>query len=397
MTQTPLANREHVAIFGNTNAGKSTLFNLILNQDAAIVSDTRGTTTDPIVKAMELIPFGPIALIDTAGINDKTELGEARMKKTRQMLDRTNLALYLADISDFDRGDYDEFLELIKPYSINHILIFTKTDIADENALSSLKAEFTEAEFVSSKDAESISRLKKRISDTLSEKVKDDTILGDLLPSGSMVVAVVPVDSEAPKGRLILPQVQLIRDCLDHGIKVTVTRDTELADTLDSLKKVDLVVTDSQAFNFVNKIVPPEIMLTSFSILFGRHKGDIKEYIDGAKAVANLKPGSKIAITEGCTHNHTHEDIGRVKIPNWLKKHVGGDLSFDFFAGHDFPENTADYDLVIQCGGCMQNAREIQSRIMKCTDKHIPITNYGILIALMNGILDRSTEILIKK
>lgn len=348
MNQTPLANREHVAIFGNTNAGKSTLFNLILNQEVRIVSDTHGTTTDPIIRAMELVPFGPIALIDTAGINDTTELGEIRMKKTRQMLERTNLALYLADSSNFDLSDYSDFLGLIKPYPITHILVFTKTDKADSAVINALKTEFPQALFISQNDENSITELKTKISNILSEKKNDETILGDLLPAGSTVVMVVPVDSEAPKGRLILPQVQLIRDCLDHGIKVAVARDTELADMLDNLKKVDLVVTDSQAFKLVNSIVPPEIMLTSFSILLGRLKGDLKQYIDGARAVANLKPGAKIAMTEGCTHNHTHEDIGRIKIPNWLKKHVGGELSFDFYAGHDFPENVADYDMVIQ-------------------------------------------------
>lgn len=394
MTQTPLANRRHVAIFGNTNTGKSTLFNLILNQEAAIVSDTHGTTTDPIIRAMELLPFGPIALIDTAGINDKTELGEVRMKKTHQMLERTDLALYLADSSSFDRDDYIEFLELIKPYSIEHILVFTKSDIASVEIITSLKNEFTQAQFISANDNNSINGLKTKISDILSTTDKDETILGDLLEPGSTVVMVVPVDLEAPKGRLILPQVQLIRDCLDNGIKVAVARDIELAEMLDNLKKVDLVVTDSQIFGFVNKIVPPEIMLTSFSILFGRHKGDIKEYIKGTKAIKNLKPGAKIAMTEGCTHNHTHEDIGRVKIPNWLQKHVGGELEFDFYAGHDFPENVQDYDLIIQCGGCMQNVREIKNRIRKCTENGVPITNYGIIIAHINGILERSTQIL---
>ncbi|MDR1564330.1 MAG: [FeFe] hydrogenase H-cluster maturation GTPase HydF [Oscillospiraceae bacterium] len=393
MTQTPLANREHIAIFGNTNAGKSSLFNMILNQDAAIVSEKHGTTTDPVIRAMELIPFGPIALIDTAGINDKTVLGDVRTKKTQQILSRTDFALYLAPCNAFDNSDYAEFLKGLEDFQIEHILIFTKTDLVSAQELEALKSAWPKAVFTSINDLESILSLKERLSTELAKGQKEESILGDLLPEGSTVLMVVPCDSEAPKGRLILPQVQLIRDCLDNGFKVAVSRELELAEMLQNLKQVDLVVTDSQAFKLVSEIVPTDIKLCSFSILFGRHKGDIGEYIKGAAAIGRLKPDAKIAITEGCTHNHTHEDIGQVKIPNWLRSKAGEALSFDFYAGHDFPEHPEEYDLVVQCGGCMQNRRAILHRINLCKKVGVPITNYGILIAEINGILQRSTEL----
>ncbi|MCR6545677.1 [FeFe] hydrogenase H-cluster maturation GTPase HydF [Dehalobacterium formicoaceticum] len=405
MEQTPIASRYHVAIFGATNAGKSALFNSILGQEAVIVSEHQGTTTDPVLKAMELIPFGPIALIDTAGLNDLSAVGTLRIKKTLGIIDRTDLAIYAADITDFPRDDYENFTALCEGKSLPHLLVLTKSDQASSALIKARQEEFNHALFTSRDDQDSISHLKESIAQELGKiqqnerdqsGEKSETLLGDLLPPNSTVVLVIPVDSAAPKGRLILPQVQLIRDCLDHGMKCFVTRERELGEALANLKDVDLVVTDSQVFKIVNDIVPEDIPLTSFSMLLARQKGDLEILMQGVEKIESLPRQAKVLIAEACSHNQTHEDIGRVKIPALMQKLTGKDLNFTFYAGHDFPENLGDYDLVVHCGSCMINKKAFHTRIAKCMDLGVPITNYGIFLAYANGILPRCSEIFVK-
>ena len=393
MQTTPNSNRKHITIFGNTNTGKSSLLNAIIGQDISIVSEVKGTTTDPVIKAMELIPFGPVVFTDTAGLDDTTILGEIRIKRTRKLLQSTDFAIYILDASSIDKKAYDSAIEDFKKYSIPYITVINKIDAVSKYSLDIIKNDFKDAVLVSAYKNEGIPELKDKLVNHLDENDAQETIVGDILKYGSKVIMVVPVDSEAPKGRLILPQVQLLRDCLDHGIKSYVVRDIELVSALEDIKDVDLVVTDSQAFKFVNSVVPPHIKLTGFSILFARYKGDLKKLVDGVKHVKNLVDGSLILIAESCTHNHSHEDIGRVKIPKLLKAYTKKDLIFEFKMGHDFPENLSKYDLVIHCGSCMLNKKIMQTRIDMCDEAQVPITNYGITLAYLNGSLDRTLEI----
>lgn len=393
MQTTPSANRKHIALFGKRNAGKSSLMNAIIGQDVAIVSEVKGTTTDPISKPMELLPFGPVVFIDTAGLDDEGVLGQLRVERTLKVLERTDFALYIVEAHEPQLEEYESLQLQFKRFKIPHLLVFNKSDQVSEEQLLNLRSKHPEAAFVSAHDMESIHPFKTLLIKHLSNNEVDETIVGDLVPKGGTVVMVVPIDSEAPKGRIILPQVQLIRDCLDHGIKSYVVRDTELEEALQDLKRVDLVVTDSQAFAEVSKMVPEEMPLTSFSILFARHKGDIKAFVRGADAVASLKDGSKILISESCTHNHSHEDIGRVKIPKLLSRYTGKDLSYEFKMGHDLPRDLSGYDLVIHCGSCMLNKKTMESRIALCEEMGTPITNYGVILALVTGIMDRSLQV----
>ena len=393
MNSTPNANRKHIAIFGKTNAGKSSLINSICGQEIAIVSDIAGTTTDPVLKAMELIPLGPVLFIDTAGLDDKSEVGKLRIKKTMDMMKRTDFALYVMDINNIDSDEYESIKLEFKKYNIPYLLVINKIETIDKYNLDQLKEEYEEAIFVSTYKKEGIEELKNELVSKLKDSENDVPIIGNLVPYGGKVILVVPIDSEAPKGRIILPQVQCIRDCLDNGIKTYVVRDTELASALEDIKDIDLVVTDSQAFKKVSKIVPKNIKLTGFSILFANHKGDLKAFVDGARKIDSLNKNSKILISESCTHNVSHEDIGRVKIPKLLNKYVGEELNYDFRVSHDFPENIKDYDLIIHCGGCMINRKTILNRIDFCRSEEVAITNYGIVLAFLSGILDRSLEI----
>ncbi|SFI30629.1 [FeFe] hydrogenase H-cluster maturation GTPase HydF [Tindallia magadiensis] len=393
MNHTPQSNRKHIAIYGKTNSGKSSLLNAIVGQSVSIVSAIGGTTTDPVTKSMELLPFGPVLFIDTAGMGDETELGGLRMKKSMQILHRTDFAIYVLDITDDDVSAYHEAVNRFKKHGIPYMTVLNKMDAADTTDLERAKSRHPNAMVVSASTGENILPLKDALIQRLEQEESDPPILGDLLPYGSTIVMVVPIDSEAPKGRIILPQVQLLRDCLDHGIKSYVVRDTELEDALQDLKRVDLVVTDSQAFRKVNQLVPEKIPLTSFSILFARHKGDLGAFLRGVEAIPRLDERSSILISESCTHNHSHEDIGRVKIPALLNQHVGKELKYDFKMGHDFPEDHCQYDLIIHCGSCMLNRKVMQSRVSMCLEKGIPITNYGVILAYLNGILPRSTEI----
>lgn len=394
MQKTPISSRKHVSLFGNVNAGKSSLFNAILGQDAAIVSPQPGTTTDPVVKAMELIPFGPIALVDTAGFEDISQVGKQRMKRTNDILNRTDLAIYVVDASAFDEDNHKKTVRLFKEKSMPYILVFTKWNMVLEIEKSQLKSKYKDSIFVDSSNENDVSLLKRKIAQEL-EKLQDEdeTIVGNLLEENSTVILVVPIDSAAPKGRLILPQVQLIRDCLDHNIKCFVTKESELPEALKELKKIDLVVTDSQIFKLVSTIVPKEIPITSFSMLLARQKGDIGLLIEGAEKIHSLENNSKILMAEACTHNHTHEDIGRVKIPALMKKYTGKELNFDYCVGYDFPDNLEEYHMVVHCGGCMLNKKAVTNRLAICKDKNIPVTNYGVLLAHLNGILPRCSEI----
>lgn len=393
MNTTPNANRKHIGIYGNTNSGKSSLMNKILGQEVSLVSSVEGTTTDPVQKAMELIPFGPILLIDTAGLEDKSELGSARIKKSYEYLKRLDFAIYVVDGKHIDFDTYKVWKKEANKYNVKHIVVVNKIDLLAEEEISSIKKLFNDVTFTSVKNNEGIETLKEELIKNLEQEEEDKPIVGDLLPYGSKVVLVVPIDSEAPKGRIILPQVQVIRDCLDHGIKTYVVRDTELNEAINELHDIDLVITDSQAFKEVESIIPKEMNLTSFSILFARQKGELSEFLEGTKKLDTLKPNDKVLICESCTHNVSHEDIGRVKIPRMLKKIAGGDINIEYKVGYDFDESIEEYDLIIHCGACMVNRKSVINKINTCKEKNIPITNYGMVIAYFTGILDRSVSI----
>ena len=393
MNSTPNANRKHIAIFGKTNAGKSSLVNSICGQEIAIVSEVAGTTTDPVLKAMELIPLGPVLFIDTAGLGDNSSLGKMREKRTLEILKRTDIAIYVMDINDMDFIQYDKMKRKFNDLDIPYILVINKIDTVDSYKKNTIIDKYKESKLISTYSGEGIDKLKDDIITKISEGEEEVSLLGGLVPEGGTIIMVVPVDSEAPKGRLILPQVQCIRDALDNGIKSYIVRDSELEGAIQDLKKVDLVITDSQAFKKVSNIIPKEVKLTSFSILFAKQKGDIKSYMEGVIEIKNLNKNSKILICESCTHNISHEDIGRVKIPTLLDKYVGEKLHYDISIFHDFPETIKEYDLIIHCGGCMINRKTILNRIKRCNKENIPITNYGLILAYLTGILDRAIDI----
>lgn len=389
MEKTPVSLRKHIAVFGKTNAGKSTLFNALLGQEVSIVSGVSGTTTDPVRRAAELIPYGPVTLIDTAGLGDITELGGLRMKKSTDILSRTDLILYVRDIRDTSEAVLDTDTPTIQ--------VFSKCDLVSKAEVEKKMLEFPDGIFIENYSESGLAALKSRMISELEKQTdENESLFGGILPVGCNIVMVIPIDSAAPKGRLILPQVQAIRDCLDNKMKAFVTQPDTLADALSELSHVELVVTDSQAFREVDKIVPPEIPLTSFSMLLAKQKGRIRQLIDGTRAISGLQDGDDILMLEACTHSTTHEDIGRVKIPALLRKKTGKSLNFTYLTGYDFPQNPEKYKLVIQCGGCMINRREIQSRLTVFEEKNIPVTNYGVVLAYLNGILDRASEIFMK-
>lgn len=386
MEKTPLAMRKNIAIFGNTNAGKSSLFNALLGQEMSIVSSVSGTTTDPVIKAMELIPYGPVTLIDTAGLGDETALGEKRMEKTKDILTRCDLVILVNDIMNIGSGFDFGKLPVIR--------VYTKCDIADAEIVNSVKVKEKDAVFISEYSESAIASLKEKMISELQKQERDDeSLLGNILKKGSTVALVIPIDAAAPKGRIIMPQVQTLRDCLDHGIKAVCVTPELLKETLAELKSVDLIVTDSQAFAEVNEIIPPDAKLTSFSMLLANQKGRINQLIDGTKAINSLKDGDKILMLEACTHSTTHDDIGKVKIPAALQKKTGKTLNFTHLSGYDFPKDLSEYSLVIQCGGCMINKKEIQSRLDIFSEQGVPVTNYGVILAYLSGILDRAAEV----
>lgn len=416
LSSTPSANRKHIAFFGNRNAGKSSLMNAILGQELSIVSEVRGTTTDPVSKAMELLPYGPVVFIDTAGLDDDDDvLGSLRVAKSLKILERTDFAVHVIDAMEASNNpewlthEVARLQSHFEKFSIPKLLVFNKVDLVMAEAdghlkLKQLKEAWPGAVWVSAQTPGDIHHLKARLIEALRGEAEDETLVGDLVPAGGTIVLVVPIDSEAPKGRLILPQVQVIRDALDHGLKVHVVRDTELVEALSELKSVDLVITDSQAFAAVSDMVPETIPLTSFSMVFARNKGDLRVFVSGIQAVKALEaralsrqkesvtgsePIARILITESCTHNHSHEDIGRVKIPAMLNKKLGGRVAIEFKAGHDLPKDLSVYDLVVHCGSCMMNRKSMLTRIRLCEEAGTPITNYGVLLAYATGILNR--------
>lgn len=391
--------RLHIGIFGKTNVGKSAFLNKITNQDVSIVSEIAGTTTDVVEKSMELLPVGPVVFLDTAGINDSTELGAERIQKTEKVIVRADIAVIMCDYDGFD--DYEvSFIKKFEELNIPYLIVINKSDVKDiskeayDKILEFVKDENKILKTSVYEDKELVFRFKTRLVEMLPEEyINSPKIVSDLVPQGSSVILVIPIDKEAPKGRIILPQVQVLRDLLDANCLSYVVKVSELQMAIDNLKEPPaLVVTDSQAFKEVSEIVPENIPLTSFSILFARLKGDLEAFKSGAKAIENLKDGDRVLILESCTHHAIEDDIGRVKIPNWLRKKTGKDLIIEHFSGHDFP-NIDGYSLIIHCGACMTNRREILSRIVLANKKAVPITNYGITISYCLGILDRAMKI----
>lgn len=382
------AERVHIGFFGLRNAGKSSLVNRVTGQTLSIVSEVRGTTTDPVRKAMELLPVGPVVIIDTPGLDDEGALGEERVRRTRRVLDQTDIAVLVVDaaagLSQADR----ELMQLFEGKRIPFVVAMNKADLVSvpesvpENTI-----------YVSAQKNENIYALKEKIAALARSAASPRELIADLVSSGDAVVLVTPIDSAAPKGRLILPQQQTIRALLDAGCVPVVTRETELSRTLSLLSEPPaLVVTDSQAFGIVSKTVPESVRLTSFSILFARYKGDLRTAVLGAAALRRLKDGDTVLISEGCTHHRQCGDIGTEKLPRWVKSYTGRDVNFAFTSGGEFPDDPSPYALVIHCGACMLNEREMQSRLCRAAEQSVPITNYGIAIAQMHGILDRALQ-----
>ncbi len=395
MQETPKANRLHIAIFGRRNAGKSSLINAISGQDIALVSNVAGTTTDPVYKTMELLPLGPIVLIDTAGLDDVGEIGELRIKKTKEVMDKTDLAILLFSAESTDYSLEKEWLAELTERKIPVIGVINKIDEAGSSFQSVDLEELFDVPFVkvSAKERLNIGRLKEAIQTHSPLDFERETIVGDLVKPKDIVILVAPQDIQAPKGRLILPQVQILRDLLDNDTLALTVKDTELEDMLSSLvRKPDLVITDSQVFHKVNAILPADVPLTSFSILMARYKGDLEMLVKGAKVINSLKPGDKVLIAEACTHHALQGDIGREKLPMWLNQKAGGALDIKIVAGVDFPEDLTGYKLVLHCGACMFNRKQLITRLIRAAEQNIPITNYGTAIAELNGILDRVTE-----
>lgn len=389
LNSTPSGERLHIGFFGRRNAGKSSVVNAVTGQELAVVSDVLGTTTDPVYKAMELLPLGPVMIIDTPGFDDEGDLGELRIRKTKQVLNKSDIAILVVD-SQTDLSSTDaKLIDMFKQKQLPYIIAYNKVDLVDD------KKTLSDNEiYISAKDKTNINELKEKIGSMTAFQSEQKRLVGDLLNEGDLVVLVVPIDSSAPKGRLILPQQQTIRDILDAGAISVVTRDTELSLTLEKLgTKPAMVITDSQAFKQVSAVVPQNIKLTSFSILMARYKGLLDSAVHGAIKISDLKDGDKVLISEGCTHHRQCEDIGTVKLPNWLRKFTGKELEFVFSSGMEFPEDLSEYALVIHCGGCMLNEREVRYRMKCANDQNVPMTNYGTSIAYMNGILKRSLSV----
>ena len=394
LNQTPSANRTHIGIFGKRNAGKSSLINAITGQNYAIVSDVLGTTTDPVLKSMELLPLGPVVIIDTPGLDDEGELGALRIQKAYQILNKTDIAVLVIDASFGVTKEDSEILKRIHEKEIPCVIVVNKSDICPNCNLEDLPLPDSDsAILVSSKTGEHIHELKELLAQQASQDTIQKSIVADLLNPLDFVVLVVPIDSAAPKGRLILHKQQTIRDILEAKASAIVVQETELAETLNSLgKKPKMVITDSQVFKKVSAVTPDDILLTSFSILFARYKGNLKTLVDGASALDSLKNGDRILISEGCTHHRQCDDIGTVKLPNWIRSYTKKEVEFEFTSGTEFPLDLSSYKMIVHCGGCMLNEREMKYRLKCAEDAKIPITNYGTCIAYINGILERSLE-----
>ena len=388
LNETASADRLHIGFFGKRNAGKSSLVNAVTGQELSVVSDVLGTTTDPVRKAMELLPLGPVVIIDTPGLDDEGELGELRVKRAKQVLNYVDIAIVAIDATVGMSKTEQELCDIFKNKNIPFIIVYNKSDLID-NIPTPNENEI----YVSALDGYNINELKEKVATLLKQNEEQKLIVGDLIQPNDKIILVVPIDKAAPKGRLILPQQQTIRDILDAGATALVCRDTELAQLLESLpQKPRMVITDSQAFGKVSKIVPKDVELTSFSILFARYKGNLRDAVRGAAMLDKLSDGDKILISEGCTHHRQCGDIGTVKLPAWIGEYTGKKLEFEFTSGRDFPEDLSPYSLVIHCGGCMLTEREMQYRARHSADSGIPMTNYGIVIAHTHGILRRSLE-----
>lgn len=389
LNQTPSANRLHISFFGCRNAGKSSVVNAVTGQELSIVSEVKGTTTDPVTKSMELLPLGPVVIIDTPGIDDVGQLGELRVQRTKKILNKTDLAVLVVDGAIGMQTADQELVELFQKKEIPYLVVYNKADL-----IQNVPAAGENEIWVSATEGTNIYELKERLGALVKTDTMTRKLVGQLLKPLDMVILVCPIDESAPKGRLILPQQQAIRDVLEAGAIAVVIREHELAATLGQLGgKAAMVITDSQAFALVGKVTPDSIPLTSFSILMANYKGFLKTAVNGISALKNLKDGDKVLIAEGCTHHRQCNDIGTVKLPNWLKAYSGKKLEFEFCSGRDFPEDVSPYALVVHCGGCMLTEREVQYR-MRCTvDQGIPFTNYGTVIAMVTGTLERSLRI----
>lgn len=386
LNATPSADRVHIGFFGRRNSGKSSLLNAVTGQDLAVVSEIRGTTTDPVSKAMELLPLGPVVVIDTPGIDDEGTLGELRVRKTRQILNKTDLAVLVVDATLGKTAVDEELIDIFRDKNIPFLIAYNKSELLEavpENA--------DDGMFVSAATGFHIGELKERLATLAKNEEPEKRIVADLIGPNDFIVLVIPIDKAAPKGRLILPQQQTIRDILDSGAVAVSTRETEFRRTLESLgEKPKLVITDSQVFGKIATETPPEIPLTSFSILFARYKGSLASAVRGAKVLDELNEGDTILISEGCTHHRQCDDIGTVKLPRWIREYTGKNFDFRFTSGAEFPDDLSPYRLVVHCGGCMLNEREMKYRVKCANDQNIPITNYGILIAHIHGILHRA-------
>ena len=395
MNQTPASERVHISFFGKRNAGKSSIINAVTGQDLAIVSSVRGTTTDPVYKTMELLPLGPVMIIDTPGIDDEGELGALRVRKSYQVLNKTDIAILVVDSTT---GKGEEELALIHRFhkkGIPYLVVYNKIDLLSGEEIKDLAMSVRPGEvLVSAADGMNIQELKEKIATLKHEDTHKYPLIQDLIEPLDLVILVVPIDKAAPKGRLILPQQQTIRDILERGALSLVVRDTELKSTLDHFLSQGvcpkLVVTDSQAFARVSKDVPENITLTSFSILFSRYKGELETQLEGVAALSSIQDDDRILIAEGCTHHRQCGDIGTCKIPDWIRNYTGKKPVFEFTSGTEFPDDVSSYKMVVHCGGCMLNEREMKYRIACCHDQGVPITNYGLLIAQVTGILKRS-------
>lgn len=386
LNETVSAERIHIGFFGLRNAGKSSVVNAVTGQSLSVVSSVKGTTTDPVKKSMELLPLGPVTIIDTPGFDDEGELGQMRVTKTKQTLSHTDIAVLVVDstigYSETDR----QLIELFNERQIPFIVALNKSDLLEMNS------EINSNEiYVSAVSNENINELKEKLADFGRNIKKEKYLIADIISPGDTVILVIPVDSAAPKGRLILPQQQVLRELLDFHCTAVCCQDTDLSGVLESLKdKPKLVITDSQAFEKVSRDTPDDILLTSFSIIFARYKGNLDSLIDGADALKNLKTGDKVLISEGCTHHRQCEDIGTVKMPNWIRKFTNCEPDFMFTSGNEFPENLSEFKLIVHCGACMLNEREMTSRVNRSKESNVPIVNYGVAIAHMHGILERS-------
>lgn len=402
LNTTPAAERVHIGFFGRRNAGKSSVMNAVTGQDLAIVSEQKGTTTDPVYKTMELLPLGPVMLMDTPGLDDEGELGKLRVKKAYQALNKADIALVVIDALEGASGEDIALLSRVEKKGIPYLIIWNKADLfaelpkeEQEKRRQQMTEQFLEKMvWVSAKEGTGIEELKERMAHLLVEEKDAKRLVGDLIQEGDFAVLVVPIDKAAPKGRLILPQQQTIRDLLESGATAVVVRDLEYKKTLEKLgRRPKLVITDSQVFARISAETPEEIPLTSFSILFARYKGLLFPAVSGARAIEELQDGDKVLISEGCTHHRQCEDIGTVKLPGWISSYTKKNLKFCFTSGTEFPEELGEYQLVVHCGGCMLNEREMRYRLSCAADQGIPMTNYGILIAYMQGILKRSLKV----